>query len=194
MTWRSLTELWWRLTFQQTICVLGNLRDLLSFCDLSIHFLTALSFIFPMQVLYCVTLSLEAIHCVDIDLFFLTFLLDITTKLYFWYSLHCRGHGKMCVSVVLHLRGHIWCFESCCFWVFLLVDFSEKQDVENAEYSSLQHLAKITWERAMNLVTVSSTSQKQKEVREWQATTMVENPGYILSLSLCQNRYVLLCH
>lgn len=52
-----------------TNCVLGNLRDLLSFCDLSILSLTALSFIFSMQVLYCATLSLQAIHCVDIDLF-----------------------------------------------------------------------------------------------------------------------------
>lgn len=71
MPWRSLTGLWWGLTIQQTICVLGNLRDLLSFCDLPILFLTGLSFIFSMQVLYCVTLSLEAIHYVDIDLFFL---------------------------------------------------------------------------------------------------------------------------
>lgn len=117
---RSLTGLWWRPTFQQNICVLGDLRDPLSFCDLPILFLTALSFISSMQVLYCVALSLEAIHCVDIDLFFfLTCLLDITAKLYFWYILHCRGHMKMCVSVVvLRLRWHVLKVVFLCLLVF----------------------------------------------------------------------------
>lgn len=120
---RSLTGLWWRPNFPQTICVLGDLRDPLSFCDLPILFLTALSFISSLQVLYCVALSLEAIHCVDIDLFFLTCLLDNTAKLYFWYILHSRGHMKMCVLLLyFDWEDMFWALKVVffCFWLVFL--------------------------------------------------------------------------
>lgn len=102
---RSLTGLWWRPTFQQNICVLGDLRDPLSFCDLPILFLTALSFISSMQVLYCVALSLEAIHCVDIDLFF------------FFSYLFVRHHRPNCIFGTFCTAEVTW---KC---VFLLLYF-----------------------------------------------------------------------
>lgn len=118
MTWRSLTELWWRLTFQQTICVLGNLRDLRSFCDLSIHFLTALSFIFPMQVLYCVTLSLEAIHCVEMYLFFSYFFARHHHKIVFLVQFALQGSRKnVCFCCTSPQRTHLM------LWKLLFLGF-----------------------------------------------------------------------
>lgn len=117
---RSLTGLWWRPTFQQNICVLGDLRDPLSFCDLPILFLTALSFISSMQVLYCVALSLEAIHCVDIDLFFFSYLFvrhqrQIVFLVHFALQ---RSHENVCFCCCTSTEMTCLQLESCFCWFF----------------------------------------------------------------------------
>lgn len=101
MLWRSLIGLRWRLTFQHAICVLGDLGDPLGLCDLPIPFPhDSFFYIFYVSALPCFSLSLEAIHCVDIDLFFLLFGRHHYPVVFLVYLI-CEGHIKMLVCDVV---------------------------------------------------------------------------------------------